>query len=89
MKTYMPSGSVRSNYPQIEEMFRLYRKERAEYAPKSKLPDPKEVSLRMELAMFKADLSRAGWLREQAVAKAKARIVEIEATWPQLRAVNP
>lgn len=89
MKTYTPSGSVRSNYPQIEEMCRLYRNERAEYVPKSKLPDPKEVGLRMELAMFKADLSRAGWLREQAVAKAKARIAEIEATWPQLRVANP
>lgn len=84
MKTYMPSGSVRSNYPQIEEICRLYRSEQAEYTPKSKLPDPSEVRLRMEIALFKADLSRAGWLREQAVAKAVARIAEIESTWPQL-----
>lgn len=89
MITYMPKGTVRSNYPHIEEQCRLYRQEREERAPKSKLPHPSEVALRMEIAVTKAALVRKSWHHELAVARAKARIEEIERGWPQLRAINP
>jgi hypothetical protein len=80
---------VRSNYPHVEEQCHLYRRERSDREPKSKLPHPSEVALRMEIAVTKAALVRSNWHHELAVAKAKARIAEIEQTWPELRAINP
>lgn len=35
------------------------------------LPSPKEIRLRMELAMLKADIARVGWIKGQ-IAKLKA-----------------
>lgn len=35
------------------------------------LPSPKEIRLRMELSMLKADIARIGWLKGQ-IAKLKA-----------------
>ena len=80
---------VRSNYPHVEEQCHLYRRERSDREPKSKLPHPSEAALRMEIAVTKAALVRSRWHHELAITKAKARIAELESEWPQLRVANP
>lgn len=77
---------VRSNFPRVEEACRLFRTALPEREHKSKLPHPREVRLRMEIALHKGDIARQQWHEAREQKRIQARIVEIEA---QLRDYNP
>ena len=75
MKTYLKP--LRSNFEGMRNCW-VFRKNRPERIKRSTLPDPKEVRLRMEIALTKADIARPEWEHAQQQKQILARIALLE-----------
>lgn len=76
MNTEQYQRPLQSNFVAVQKCW-VYRKDRPERIPKSKLPDPSLVRLRMEIAMMKADLARPAWELAYRIGQIEARLVEL------------
>jgi hypothetical protein len=64
MNTHRYQQPLRSNFDAVKRCW-VYHKERGESRRKDTLPSPQATRLRMEIAMFKADLARPEWIQNR------------------------
>ena len=76
MNTEQYQRPLQSNFVAVQKCW-VFRKDRPERIPKSKLPDPRTTRLRMEIAMMRADIARPAWNVDYRIRQIEARLAEL------------